>query len=194
MAFSLFFYPPETIRRLFLKNKPKPGEAEMTTSQYELKHPWPIWIASVYFVVQALLPIRYHLYPGNIHWTEEGHRLSWKMMLRAKSGFLRLRIINNKTGETKTINPKDYVTPNQNRRVGILPDITWQLIQVIKKDLSAQGWHDIQIYALSSCSLNGHKARPLIDPDYDLAKARWLVFGRNEWILPYDSELQENKK
>lgn len=39
-----------------------------------------------YAAAQALVPLRHVLYPGTVHWTEEGHRFAWHMMLRTKSG------------------------------------------------------------------------------------------------------------
>ena len=37
---------------------------------------WLVW--------QTLIPLRHFAIPGNVSWTEEGHRFSWHMMLRAK--------------------------------------------------------------------------------------------------------------
>ncbi len=39
-----------------------------------------------YLALQLLIPLRHFLYPGNVHWTEEGHRFSWHMKLRNKVG------------------------------------------------------------------------------------------------------------
>jgi hypothetical protein len=33
---------------------------------------------------QTLVPFRHLLYPGNVSWTEEGHRFAWHMKLRSK--------------------------------------------------------------------------------------------------------------
>ncbi len=40
----------------------------------------------LFVAVQILLPFRHHLYPGDVNWTEEGHRWAWHMKLRSKSG------------------------------------------------------------------------------------------------------------
>lgn len=39
---------------------------------------------AAYVLFQLLVPFRHHLYPGNVSWTEEGHRFSWHMKLRIK--------------------------------------------------------------------------------------------------------------
>ncbi|MDX5442717.1 MAG: HTTM domain-containing protein, partial [Hymenobacteraceae bacterium] len=40
----------------------------------------------LYAATQILVPLRHFLYPGNVNWTEEGHKFAWHMMLRSKSG------------------------------------------------------------------------------------------------------------
>ena len=46
------------------------------------------WATATLVVVwigwQTLIPLRHFAIPGNVSWTEEGHRFSWHMMLRAK--------------------------------------------------------------------------------------------------------------
>lgn len=39
---------------------------------------------TVWLVLQVLIPLRHFLVEGDANWTEEGHRFSWRMMLRAK--------------------------------------------------------------------------------------------------------------
>ena len=41
-------------------------------------------VLAVYVAVQLLVPLRHLLYPGDVAWTEEGHRFSWRMKLREK--------------------------------------------------------------------------------------------------------------
>jgi len=39
----------------------------------------------VWLAVQTLVPLRHNFIEGDANWTEEGHRFSWRMMLRAKA-------------------------------------------------------------------------------------------------------------
>ncbi len=43
--------------------------------------------------IQLLLPLRHFAYPGNVDWTEEGTRFSWRMKLRDKQGPVRFTAI-----------------------------------------------------------------------------------------------------
>ncbi|WP_316930169.1 HTTM domain-containing protein [Leeuwenhoekiella sp. MAR_2009_132] len=36
--------------------------------------------------MQLELPLRHWIIKDDVLWTEEGHRLSWRMMLRSKGG------------------------------------------------------------------------------------------------------------
>lgn len=43
-------------------------------------------LLAVFVAIQIGMPLRHHLDPGDVAWTEEGHRYSWRMKLRSKSG------------------------------------------------------------------------------------------------------------
>jgi len=43
-------------------------------------------ILVTFFMIQLLLPWRYLAYPGELFWTEEGYRFSWRVMLIEKVG------------------------------------------------------------------------------------------------------------
>jgi hypothetical protein len=77
------------------------------------------------------------------------------------------------------------VSPYQYRKVAVSPDMIWQLVQRIKKKYEGE---NIEIYAISRVSLNGHDFQPLIKPDYDMAQAKWHYFRSEEWINPYSEE------
>ena len=55
-------------------------------------------IIAVFFVIQIVFPFRYLLYPGELFWTEEGYRLSWRVMLMEKAGLTTFKIVDSKTG------------------------------------------------------------------------------------------------
>src|SRR5688500_17542075 len=41
---------------------------------------------TIFLLIQVVAPFRYMLYPGELFWTEEGYRFSWRVMLVEKSG------------------------------------------------------------------------------------------------------------
>jgi uncharacterized membrane protein YphA (DoxX/SURF4 family) len=180
LAFSLFFFSPETIKNIFLKNKELYTRSEIIVPNYK---PILVGLGSVYFVIQILLPIRHHFIPDNVLWTEEGHRLSWRMMLRSKSGYTNFTVVNTKTKEKTPIIMSDYLSKKQIRLVSSKPDGMWQFAQYLKKEHKAKG-EDIQVFVQSKVSVNSKPHKPFIDEKVDLANVKWNYFKHNDWILP----------
>lgn len=180
IGLTVFFFPPETIRRIFFKKKPK-----VYAIRKKLSLGWTYLIAG-YFLVQLLLPLRHHLIKGDVGFTEEGHRLSWRMMLRAKSGYLNIYVEDKQTGERERIDLVQHLSPDQRSAIAGQPDMIWQLAQRLKSEYQAKG-QDVAVYANSKISLNGHKRLPLIDDKVDLGSVPWEPFKHADWILIYDT-------
>ncbi len=180
IAFTVFFFPPETIRKIFFKKKPIIQPVKQLFS--------PAWTYTfiLYFVIQVLLPFRPHLFKGDSHWTEEAHRLSWRMMLRAKTGSLKVEVVNKESGESTQVKLSEYVVRNQRGSMIGQPDMIWQFAQRLKQEYAEKG-EDVAVYVESKVSLNGHPRQYLIDPKVDLASVPWEPWKHANWIMVYDS-------
>lgn len=178
LAFTVFFFPREYINRKFLKFKPFYSDSVVETPRFSplLKTFFAIW-----FVIQLLLPVRHHFIQGNVFWTEEGHKMSWRMMLRSKGGSASFRVKNLNTGKIETIKLDEYLTTKQKRNL-LKPDGVYQFTQRLKKEYAEKDI-PIEIYAHVRVSLNGRKSELLIDPKLDLTTIEWDYFFRNDWIL-----------
>ncbi|OED40213.1 deoxyribonuclease HsdR, partial [Flavobacteriaceae bacterium (ex Bugula neritina AB1)] len=64
-----------------------------------IPHKLILVILLIFFIIQLLLPFRYLVYPGELFWTEEGYRFSWRVMLMEKAGYANFKIVNSKTGK-----------------------------------------------------------------------------------------------
>lgn len=181
LSFIVFFYPPEKVRSWFFKKKAPVENHEMV---YENKS--VLWYFFVpYFLIQFALPVRHHFIKGDVLWTEEGHRLSWRMMLRQRTGTLRLTIIDKNTGKTL---PYDYMSELTSKQISFVqtkPDGIWQLAQQIENEFSQKGIQ-VSVYAKCFCRINNGESRQLIDPNVDLAAAKWEQISHNDWILLYE--------
>ena len=180
LAFTLFFFQPETIQKLFLKNKPFYNAEEVVIPNY--KTPL-IGLFSIYFLIQIGLPLRHHFIEDDVLWTEEGHRLSWRMMLRVKTGYATYRIENKDTGLSTYVKLENYLTKKQQRLATSKPDVIWQFSQHLKKEFQAQG-EDVAVFIDCKLSVNGKPYKQLINPEVDLANVDWNVFKHSNWILP----------
>jgi hypothetical protein len=180
LAFLLFFFPSKKINKYFLWKKSFYDKKEMEVPDY--KRPLVTFLA-VWFVVQISLPLRHWFFQDNVLWTEEGHRLSWRMMLRSKSGRTTFKVVDKATGETTTIDNSKYLSRKQMRSIGTKPDIIWQFAQRLEKEYALHG-KEVEVYVNSRVSVNGRPYQRFIDPNVDLAAEEWKHFSHNDWILP----------
>lgn len=179
LSFILFFYAPETIEKKFFKNK-----IPIKTS---IQKPSKLILTglAIYFFIQIALPLRHHFIDGDVLWTEEGHRLSWRMMLRSKRGYINIKIKNNSTGKTELYNINKNITNKQLGNLPTSPDFIWQLCQRIKEENKEQ---NISIFIDGKKAVNGHAYKTFIDPKADMALAKWSYFKHNDWILTYPNQ------
>lgn len=183
LALVVFFYPPETIRNIFFPRKTTylPGSHEF---QPRHKNQTAFTLLFVSFILwQTYLPLRHWLIPGDVLWTEEGHRLSWRMMLRTKSANTQFFMVDNQTGERSRVLLNEYMTPLQRNRVGTHPDMIWQFAQHLKKEEAKKG-NDIGVFVESQLSINRGPYNEYIDKNTDLTQVKWSYFGHQEWLLP----------
>lgn len=192
IAFALFFFEPKTIRNIFFKKKPLYAANEVIIPNY--KTPF-MAIFMIYFIIQIGLPLRHWFFKDDVLWTEEGHRLSWRMMLRSKSGSTSYQVVDAQTNVTIPIKLDDYLTKSQQRTASTKPDVIWQFAQHLKKDFSNKGI-DVKVYVNAFVRVNDNKLQRLIDPDVDLANVEWEPLKHSEWLLPsvQKDEFEEREK
>ncbi|HCO86063.1 MAG TPA: hypothetical protein DIT95_21390 [Arenibacter sp.] len=184
LAFTVFFFEPETIRKLFFKKKEPYLENVLTVPpQRELV----LGILSLYFLIQLVLPIRHYFIKDDVLWTEEGHRMSWRMMLRSRTGITTFKIVNHTTGNSYLVNLDDYLSRGQKSKIKSYPDFMWQFAQRLKREYNEKG-EDISVFVNSRVSINGKPYQEFIDPKIDLGNVSWNYFGHNDWILPSPSK------
>ena len=167
-----WFFGRWTNARVTLPELPLPGERHRTVTAALLG-------ACVAF--QLLFPLRHFLIPGDVNWTEEGHRYSWRMMLRSKTGTISYTIKDLRTGQIFTEYPSQYLTPGQDHDLAGHPDMIWQFAQHLKKLYQEKGHPEVAVYTHSSLSLNGYDSKPLVDPTVNLAAISYK-WGRKSWV------------
>lgn len=139
-------------------------------------------LVAVWVAVQLLVPLRHHLYPGLVHWTEEGHRFSWHMKLRQKDGLATFYAVDRGTGARRELALDELISERQHARASYQPDMIVQLAQRLAEREREAG-RDPEIRVLAPISLNGRPVRPLIDPERDLAAVEPGI-GAADWITP----------
>lgn len=181
LAFSVFFFNPETIRSIFFKSRQPFIFSKITTPSHKTIL---LLGATFYFLIQLLLPVRHYAIEDDVLWTEEGHRMSWRMMLRSRTGRGSFTVVDNRTQEIFKITTKDYLTPSQERKVFSYPDFAWQFAQYLKTEFSKND-KDVSVFLENSkISINGKPYVPFINSKTDLAKESWKMLKHHTWILP----------
>ena len=193
MAASLIFFPTEWLR------EEKPDEllrAEQAGPEpFTRRRKLVLGLLGAYAAFQLLVPFRHLLYPGNVSWTEEGHRFSWHMKLRVKEttvGFYAFDEDGNPIplGESPQQFLRSHLTDRQVRAMSSKPDLTIQFAHYIAEDLRKRGYRNPQIRAEVSASLNGRPFQELISPEVDLAKQERNLWPA-KWITPLTTPLPE---
>lgn len=188
LSFAVFFYPPEKIRQIFFRKKPVAQTNALSNEGIAILK----YFFVPYLIIQLLLPLRHYLIKGDVLWTEEGHRLSWRMMLRSRSGSTYFRVIDKSTGQEIFYKPSDDLTPKQEGGMRTRPDMIWQMAQFIKQKYKAKNI-DVAVYAVTTVAINNGPYLQLINPDTDLATAKWDYFWHCDWITLHDSNTIPNK-
>ncbi|MES2485062.1 MAG: HTTM domain-containing protein [Bacteroidota bacterium] len=178
LSFAVFFFPADKIRKVFFRKKPV---VELLTYTPEAKRVLYYFFVP-YLIIQLLLPLRHYFIKGDVLWTEEGHRLSWRMMLRSRAGDTDFKVVDKATGKDVFYSTYTELTPKQRTGMNTRPDMIWQTAQRIKQHF-AKEHIDVAVYAHTRVSINGGPYRDLIDPKVDLASAKWDYFGHCQWIL-----------
>lgn len=143
----------------------------------------------LFFAVQLLFPWRYLLYPGELFWTEEGYRFSWRVMLMEKSGYAQFRIVDHQNGKWVYVDNSEYLTPFQEKQMSFQPDFILEFAHFLEEEYRKKGWEDIGVYVDSRVSLNGRLSRPFIDPEADLTEYK-DDFKPKTWILPFHDTIK----
>ena len=150
---------------------------------------WVVFsLLGVFLAVQLLVPLRHFLYPGNVSWSQEGHRFAWHMLLRDMDAKGRLYATDPESGRTWQIDLSEYLTRRQASNMLRWPDMTLQFSHWIGEKYRAQGHEQIEVRARVLASLHGREPQFLIDPTVDLTKQP-RTLAPAPWVLPLEEPL-----
>ena len=149
---------------------------------------WRLMLISTFFLVQILLPWRYLLYPGELFWTEEGFRFSWRVMLMEKAGYANFKVVDRANDEVFYVNNSDFLSSFQEKQMSFQPDFIVEYAHYLRDHFREEG-KQVEVYVESYVALNGRKSQPYIDPSIDLTKVK-DSFRHKNWILPFNDEIK----
>lgn len=177
---TLVFFDERDYERLLRWRAPKvdfPSKISVKPSRLM------VGFLAVFFAIQILFPLRHWLYAGNVLWTEEGFRFSWRVMVVEKTGFTVFTVEDEESGEIWIVFPNQYLTPQQERQMSFQPDMILEFAHFLENRYKARGHREVSVTVEAYVSLNGRPSQYLIDPSTDLTEYHNSI-GVKEWILP----------
>ncbi len=160
------------------------SETTSSTQERSLQlRPWAYALLGVYALFQLLMPLRHHLYSGDVLWHEQGMRYAWKVMVREKNGSITYHVHSPSRQRSWQVSPMQYLTWRQANEMSGQPDMILQLAQHIAQDFRQRGIKDVEVRAEALVSLNGRPQALLIDPKTDLTQVHDGIKPAS-WILP----------
>ncbi|MEQ8822552.1 MAG: HTTM domain-containing protein [Sumerlaeia bacterium] len=184
-ATSIFFEPDwprrvwGTLTRQFIPRVPEERPPDRLLGRQKAL----LAFLAFYCLLQALIPFRHHLYPGDVAWTEEGHQWSWRMKLRSKDALVRYFVTDPATGLTWVADVQDHFTAQQIRNHSKDPDMLIQMGHFIADIYRRrEGIENLEVRAEANLRLNYGTTGLLVDPDVDLAAQRLGLLPK-PWIL-----------
>lgn len=140
-------------------------------------------VISMFMCLQIIMPWRYLAYPGNVFWTEQGYRFSWRVMLMEKTGYANFKIVNGATGKRFYVQNDDFLTSFQEKQMATQPDMMLEYAHYLGDHFTSQGHEHVEVYVESYASLNGRKSQVYIDPTLNLMEVE-DSFYHKAYIVP----------
>jgi len=156
--------------------------SSITAKQVFVVTAMTVWLGS-----QIIIPMRNWFYPGNVAWTEDGHRFSWRMKLRSKRGIAVFSV--HADGKKWIVHPKEHLNAKQQRKMPCIPDMVWQFGQFLEKEWEDKGYQDVSVTVDSRCSLNGRDLQTFFKPGTDLTS-----LSRDELAVNWLEPLRQPRK
>lgn len=177
MVLTLVFFDPSWPRRIV------PARWLDGRSRARVIPRWAVGLVIGWATLQAVVPLRSHLFPGNVLWTEDGYRFSWRVMLIEKAGSAEFTAVDPRTGASRQVRTRSFLTPFQVKMMSTQPDMIRAFAWMIADDAVRRGEPRPRVHADVVVTFNGRPPARLIDPYVDLA-AEPPSFGRTKWVLP----------
>jgi hypothetical protein len=178
---TTLFFEPNWIRKVSVKLF---GPTLQKKRFLRTSSPIVLPILGFFLLFQIFFPLRHILYPGDVNWTEEGHRFSWRMKLRDKSSESLVFIVTHpETREEIVADPTHFLNDRQLDKMSVRPDMILQFAHYLAEDYEREIGVRPEVRVHSLVSLNRREVQEMIDPTVDLA-AQPRTLGHVEWIKP----------
>lgn len=145
-------------------------------------------VVGVVMLIQLILPFRYVTYPGELFWTEEGFRFSWRVMLMEKAGYVQFKVVEPQTGKARYVDNAEFLTPFQEKQMSFQPDFILEYAHFLADEYGKRGIQAPEVYVESYVGLNGRSSQQFVRPDVNLLTIQ-ASDPRINWLTPLSDEI-----
>ena len=156
---------------------------------FQKKKKFFLTITAVFLLLQLVFPWRYLLYPGELFWTEEGYRFSWRVMLMEKAGYAQFKVKDSVSGKQFHVDNSDFLNTFQEKQMSFQPDFILEYAHFLEDHFTSQGHKNLEVYVESYVALNGRLSQPFIDPTVNLLQEK-ESFKHKTWILEFNDDIK----
>ncbi len=126
-------------------------------------------IIAAVLVFHLVFPFRHLARPGELFWTENGYRFSWRVMLMEKAGVASFRVEDPETDRRVVVDNREFLTVFQEKQLATQPDFLLEYAHFLAEHFRARGFERPRVYVDSYVALNGRLSQRYVNPDTDLA-------------------------
>tara|TARA_B100001250_G_scaffold409233_1_gene433184 strand:- start:4015 stop:5388 length:1374 start_codon:yes stop_codon:yes gene_type:complete len=142
-----------------------------------------------FFLFQLLFPFRYMMYPGELFWTEQGYRFSWRVMLTEKTALTNFKIVDPNDQSFFYVNNSDFLTSFQEKQMSFQADFILEYAHYLGDYFSVNKNDSVQVFVDSYVSLNGRKSQRFIDSNVNLYSEKRSLKNK-KWIINLNDEIK----
>ncbi len=165
------------------------NNSERYSFENSITKKFSVSIVGAFFIFQLAFPFRNLLYPGELFWTEEGCRFSWRVMLIEKAGYANFKVVDPETQKRFYVDNTKFLTHFQEKQMSTQPDFILEYAHHLEQHYQNEGIENPEIYVESFVALNGRRSSPYIDPEVDLTTVKRNLKPK-KWILPFNDEIK----
>lgn len=184
----ILFLDENYIRRALKKDSNRKIEDEKQNEGLSKTILLSNYVILFYIGFQLLFPLRHHLYPGNVDYTGEGQRFSWRMKSVYKDFSISFILEDEARDIRASLDPRTVLTVKQYTNLGYYPELILPVAENLRKAAIEKGLVDPKIYVDYKVGFMGLSKNYMIDPDRELSSLKYSPIRHSSWILPLNAE------
>jgi vitamin K-dependent gamma-carboxylase len=160
------------------------GSPTLAAPAARIGRPVAVFLAA-WLAVQLLLPVRHFFIPGNVHWTEEGNRFAWHMLLRVTRAHVVFIVTDVDTKESFDAELSNHLTEYQIGKVRY-PDLMLEFAHHLRDYYDDVQGRDVEVRVKAAATLNGRPVQWLVRGDTVLSEVERPYPMHADWLEPLE--------